>query len=84
MNYWTSRKETAESIMMMLLLWLFHLKEEYGSHQESTSETFIHEIYSIQEIAVSIFNSSYLQAVSEDSQMAHFYWVSLVFNRCPV
>jgi hypothetical protein len=27
----------------MLLLWLFHLKEEYGSHQESTSETFIHK-----------------------------------------
>lgn len=42
------------------------------------------EMYSIQEIAVSIFNSSYLQAVSEDSQMAHFCWVSLVFNRCTV
>lgn len=38
MNYWTSLKEIGESTMMMSLSWWYRLKEEFGSHQESTFE----------------------------------------------
>lgn len=52
MNYWTSLKEIAGSITMMLLLWSYHLKEEFGSHQESTFDDIIHKqaMFSIQAI----------------------------------
>lgn len=43
MNYWTSRKEIAGNITMMLLLWSYHLKEEFGSHQESTFDNINHK-----------------------------------------
>lgn len=81
MNCWISLKEIAESTMMMSLLWLYRLKEEFGSHQESIRETYywsdLHS-YPI-ERAVPIFNWSYSQVVSEVSQMTHFSWVSFVF-----
>lgn len=47
MNYWTSHKETAGSTMTMSPLWLYRLKEEFGSHQESTFDNFIHRQYSL-------------------------------------
>lgn len=39
MNCWISHKAIGENTMMMLLWWLYHLKEEFGSPQGNTFET---------------------------------------------
>lgn len=52
--------------MMMLLLWSYHSKEEFGSHQESTFDNIIHKqaLFSIQAILQFRFSArDSLQAV---------------------
>ena len=48
MNYWTSPKEIVGSTTMMLQLWWYLSKEEFGSRQGNTSE-FLQLMASVQQ-----------------------------------
>ena len=47
MNYWTSPKEIVGSTTMMLQLWWYLSKEEFGSRLGSTSNVTVPAIYSM-------------------------------------
>lgn len=73
MNYWTFHKEIGGSTMMMLLSWLYHLKEEFGSHQGSTYENFIQKsIFHTGVIAVQFSGRDILQAVRKALLLINF------------
>lgn len=59
--------------MMMSLSWLYHLKEEFGSHQGSTYENFIQKsIFYTGVIAVQFSKRDILQAVRKALLLINF------------